>query len=131
MDPNVLWNPDGTPRLPDAVRNADGTPFADLAADELIEAAESTDMLPNVFLSRMRREARANVPAAVGDVVHLTRSETATHVCYAAIVTGTGLLEGDPDQLTVFMPGEAPEAYLDVYHDEGKTDRGWHWPESQ
>lgn len=117
---NHLWNADGTPKLPDTVRRADGAPFLDLAQAEEKQAY--------LNYAAMRSETLTNQPAGVGDVVHFWDGDA----CVAAMVTEAGLFDGEGDYLAIFQPRQVPGyTALAILHDEVKVLGTWHWPESQ
>lgn len=119
-----IWNEDGTPKRPEPNQGAEHA-FADLGINT------GTSEGQQLFLSyaRVRAQALANQPPAVGDVVHAWVDGE----CLAAMVTKTEIFE-DEIWISVFMPGERTlQPIREVAHDEGKAEGApsWHWPESE
>lgn len=128
LDPD-LWNDDGTPKRPskqymqrlqeaqDAEAVDPDTP--DKRAAEVAEAY--------ISYARLRRLAKQERFATVGDIVHLWDHEQGC--CRAALVVDTESLS-DNCELHVFVP-KKPAEFWYAAHDEDKGAETWHWPEEQ
>lgn len=112
LDPD-LWNEDGTPKKPSKEYM------------ESLAVAQSGDDGAFINFARIKREARSQRPAEIGDIVHFWHHEHSA--CRAAIVMETGSF-GHDATLRVHIPNKPFEDWH-VDHDETKrADQGWHWP---
>lgn len=75
--------------------------------------------------ARLRRQAREERDADVGDAVHFWDEEAAR--CRAAVVTQDDLATVE---LTIWPPGDGFRSVraTGVKHDETKAGSSWHWP---
>lgn len=121
LDPD-LWNDDGTAKAPTQERM------------DTLEELQSGESGAFFNYARIKRDAKAERPPEVGDIVHFWGGGQ----CRAAIVIKTETFNHNCE-LNVFFPRELVEQgeefvrkeseqfwYAD--HDEGRVAETWHWP---
>lgn len=110
LDPD-LWNDDGTPKKPSAEYM------------QRLREAQSGDAGVFLNFARIKREAKAQRPPEVGDIVHWWDGEQ----CRAAMVMEAESFDHGAC-LRVHIPHKPFEDWQ-CDHDEGKdTADSWHWP---
>lgn len=111
LDPD-LWNDDGTAKQPTQER---------MDTLEELQAGEGGAFFN---YARIKRDAKADRPPEVGDIVHFWDDEKAR--CRAALVMETEPF-GHGACIRVHVPNEAFQDWQ-ADHDEGRTADTWHWP---